>query len=57
MTVVLTVAKRDSNNQIVPLCTQKAIVQLPGEPVILYEPAPGTASIVGVVNGARRDYF
>lgn len=38
MTVVLTVAKRDANNQIVPLCTQKAIVQLPGEPVILYEP-------------------
>ena len=38
MTVVLTVAKRDVNNQIVPLCTQKAIVQLPGEPVILYEP-------------------
>ena len=28
----------DANNQIVPLCTQKAIVQLPGEPVILYEP-------------------
>ena len=40
MTVVLTVAKRDANNQIVPLCTQKAIVQLPGEPVILY--GPGT---------------
>ena len=38
MTVVLTVAKRDAYNQIVPLCTQKAIVQLPGEPVILYEP-------------------
>ena len=38
MTVVLTVAKRDANDQIVPLCTQKAIVQLPGEPVILYEP-------------------
>ena len=38
MTVVLTVAKRDADNQIVPLCTQKAIVQLPGEPVILYEP-------------------
>ena len=38
MTVVLTVAKRDANNQIVPLCTQKAIVQLPGEPVILYKP-------------------
>ena len=34
------VAKRDANNQIVPLCTQKAIVQLPGEPVILY--GPGT---------------
>ena len=30
-------AKRDTNNQIVPLCTQKAIVQLPGEPVILYQ--------------------
>ena len=29
MTVVLTVAKRDANDQIVPLCTQKAIVQLP----------------------------
>ena len=40
MTVVLTVAKRDANDQIVPLCTQKAIVQLPGEPVILY--GPGT---------------
>lgn len=40
MTVVLTVAKRDANNQTVPLCTQKAIVQLPGEPVILY--GPGT---------------
>ena len=38
MTVVLTVAKRDADNQIVPLCTQKAIVQLPGEPVILYKP-------------------
>ena len=38
MTVVLTVAKRDANNLTVPLCTQKAIVQLPGEPVILYEP-------------------
>ena len=40
MTVVLTVAKRDADNRIVPLCTQKAIVQLPGEPVILY--GPGT---------------
>ena len=38
MTVVLTVAKRDADTQIVPLCTQKAIVQLPGEPVILYKP-------------------
>ena len=58
MTVVLTVAKRDANNQIVPLCTQKAIVQLPGEPVILYEPGTwGRQGIVGVVNGARRDYF
>lgn len=38
MTVVLTVAKREANNKIVPLCTQKAIVQLPGEPVILYKP-------------------
>ena len=38
MTVVLTVAKKDASGQTVPLCTQKAIVQLPGEPVILYEP-------------------
>ena len=40
MTVVITVAKRDSSGNDVPLCTQKAIVPLPGEPVILY--APGT---------------
>lgn len=40
MTVVLTVAKKDASGQTVPLCTQKAIVQLPGEPVILY--GPGT---------------
>ena len=40
MTVVLTVAKKDASGQTVPLCTQKAIVQLPGEPVILY--VPGT---------------
>lgn len=57
MTVVLTVAKRDADNQIVPLCTQKAIVQLPGEPVILYEPAPGTARHRQVVSGALRDDF
>ena len=36
MTVVITVAKRDSSGNDVPLCTQKAIVPLPGEPVILY---------------------
>ena len=40
MTVVITVVKRDSSGNDVPLCTQKAIVPLPGEPVILY--APGT---------------
>ena len=38
MTVVITVAKRDSSGNDVPLCTQKAIVPLPGEPVILYAP-------------------
>lgn len=38
MTVVLTVAKKDADGRAVPLCTQKAIVPLPGEPVILYEP-------------------
>ena len=40
MTVVITVAKRDGSGNDVPLCTQKAIVPLPGEQVILY--APGT---------------
>ena len=46
MTVVLTVSRKDSNGNAVPLCTQKAIVPLPGEPVILYEPGTwdGSAS-------------
>lgn len=39
MTVVITVAKKDGD-KVVPLCTQKAIVPLPGAPTILY--APGT---------------
>lgn len=37
-TSMFVVSLRYANDQIVPLCTQKAIVQLPGEPVILYEP-------------------
>ena len=40
MTVVLTVSKMGSDGTAVPLCTQKAIVPLPGAPTILY--APGT---------------
>lgn len=40
MTVVITVAKRDADGNDVPLCTQRAIIPLPGAPVILY--APGT---------------
>lgn len=38
MTVVLTVSKKDANDMPVALCTQKAVIPLPGEPIILYEP-------------------
>ena len=40
ITVVLTIAKKDANGQSVTLCTQKAIIALPGEPV--YIETPGT---------------
>ena len=38
MTVVLTIAKKDANGQSVTLCTQKAIIALPGEPVYIEKP-------------------
>lgn len=38
ITVVLTIAKKDANGQSVPLCTQKAIIALPGEPVYIEKP-------------------
>ena len=46
MTVVLTVSKENSDGTVTPLCTQKAIVPLPGAPVILYTPGTwdGSAS-------------
>lgn len=43
MTVVLTVAKRDANNQIVPLCTQKPLCSCPVSRSSCMNPAPGTA--------------
>lgn len=38
LTVVLTVAQKDAQDKAVPLCTQKAIVPLPGAPVYIEEP-------------------
>lgn len=38
LTVVLTVAQKDAQGKAVPLCTQKAIVPLPGVPVYIEEP-------------------
>ena len=38
ITVVLTIAKKDENGQSVTLCTQKAIIALPGEPVYIEKP-------------------
>ena len=38
LTVVLTVAEKDAQGNAVPLCTQKAIVPLPGAPVYIEEP-------------------
>lgn len=38
LTVVLTVAQKDAQGKVVPLCTQKAIVPLPGAPVYIEEP-------------------
>lgn len=38
LTVVLTVAQKDAQGKAVPLCTQKAIVPLPGAPVYIEEP-------------------
>lgn len=38
LTVVLTVAQKDAKGNAVPLCTQKAIVPLPGAPVYIEEP-------------------
>lgn len=38
LTVVLTVAQKDAQGNAVPLCTQKAIVPLPGAPVYIEEP-------------------
>ena len=38
ITVVLTIAKKDANGQSVTLCTQKAIIALPGEPVYIEKP-------------------
>lgn len=38
LTVVLTVAQKDAQGKTVPLCTQKAIVPLPGAPVYIEEP-------------------
>ena len=37
LTVVLTVAQKDAQGNAVPLCTQKAIVPLPGAPVYIEE--------------------
>ncbi len=37
ITVVLTIAKKDANGQSVTLCTQKAIIALPGEPVYIVQ--------------------
>lgn len=39
LTVVLTVAQKDAQGNAVPLCTQKAIVPLPGAPVYIEEPS------------------
>ena len=38
ITVVITIAKKDANGQSVTLCTQKAIIALPGEPVYIEKP-------------------
>lgn len=38
ITVVLTIAKKDANGQSATLCTQKAIIALPGEPVYIEKP-------------------
>ena len=38
ITVVLTIAKKDASGQSVTLCTQKAIIALPGEPVYIEKP-------------------
>lgn len=38
LTVVLTVAQKDAQGKAVPLCTQKAIVPLPGAPVYIEQP-------------------
>lgn len=38
LTVVLTVAQKDAQGNAVPLCTQKAIVPLPGAPVYIEQP-------------------
>lgn len=38
LTVVLTVAQKDAQGNAVPLCTQKAIVPLPGAPVYIEKP-------------------
>lgn len=35
---MLTIAKKDENGQSVTLCTQKAIIALPGEPVYIEKP-------------------
>lgn len=45
MTVVLTIAKKDANGNEVPLCTQRAVIPLPGTPVYIENPGSwdGTA--------------
>ena len=45
MTVVLTIAKKDAGGNEVPLCTQRAVIPLPGTPVYIETPGSwdGTA--------------
>lgn len=47
LTVVLTVAKQDAAGNSVPLCTQKAIVPLPGAPVYIEEPGTWDGKAAG----------
>ena len=48
LTVVLTVAQKDAQGKAVPLCTQKAIVRLPGAPAYIGEPRSSDRSKAAV---------